>query len=220
MPPVAPMTSSLPGMVWCISQKRFGAGPGEVRIAEQQAAAVGRRVAAEGPAVRAEFAAVRVVVEAVVPDFCGCLLQIDRRLAHLRNRRCGGQHCHRQRSHAARGSSTARWRARGPPSSSDAPTACRGMLPAVRSDRHRSGTGCSPRRSRARPTALPWPVVAAARASASSSMWKRMKRSIWAFGTLPRPRSPKACAPRNCDRSPRSVSRCSAVWQTLSCACA
>ena len=29
------------------------------------------------------------------------------------------------------------------------------MLPAVHSDRHRSGTGCSPRRIRARPTALP-----------------------------------------------------------------
>ena len=69
------------------------AGPGKVRVAEQQAAAIGRRVATECPAVGAEFAAFRVVVEAVVPDFCGCLLQIDRRLADLRSRRCCGQHC-------------------------------------------------------------------------------------------------------------------------------
>ena len=68
-------------------------------------------------------------------------------------------------------------------------------LRAGRSDPHPADSGYSPPHSRAADCATSGSVVAAARASAASSMWKRMKRSICAFGTLPRPRSPSAlCA--------------------------
>jgi hypothetical protein len=80
-----------------------GAGPRKVRVAQQQAAAVGRGVAPEGPAVGAQLAALGVGVEAVAADFCNGLLQVDRGGAGLCTWRGwhGRQHRTRQRAHAA-----------------------------------------------------------------------------------------------------------------------
>jgi hypothetical protein len=63
-------------------------------------------------------------------------------------------------------------------------------------------------------------VVDQAFANAASSMCAAMKKSVSSLGTMRRPSSAVAAPPNQRERSPRAVTSCCAVWQTLSCACA